>query len=149
MSDRKPGETREPAPYGAPTSEPRHEPESVREVFDRALEYARVEAERERLDAAERTGIFWKLLTAVQIGSILVAVAVGGYGIFMIDEPPIRQTRAGYVSKSGRPRTREDFERYRMWERGMFVTVPGAIAINFAGMYLKDRHKRRRARRTA
>ena len=83
-------------------------------------------------EAARGRGPLARALRALTAAACLAAVVVGVYGVYKFPDAPIRQTAGGYAGKRGKPRTREDFEAFVLWERAMFVTFPVAFVSGFA-----------------
>jgi hypothetical protein len=76
-----------------------------------------------------------KALLVACLVAVLTAAVTLVYGFISFPDGPIRGTTAGYVGKHGEPHTREDYERYKLWEKlvgasfGLsFLTGFGAVA---------------------
>ncbi len=82
-----------------------------------------------------------KSLTAIVLILALAAAASMVYGIYYFPDAPISQCGDGcFRNKQGRPKTAEDYERFRRW----LVTTPGlVIAAIGSGMLLTIIEKRR------
>jgi hypothetical protein len=105
----------------------------------RAL-YNQLSGEARRLaqhdvDAVRRRGPVAKALLVACILAVLSAAVTLVYGFISFPDGPIRETAAGYVGKHGEPHTRDDYERYKLWEKlvgaslGLaFLTGLGAVA---------------------
>ena len=104
--------------------------DETREIYDKLSSLV----ERDR-QAARRRGPVVRALLVVCILSALIAAATLVYGIIAFPDAPLRQTGSGYIGKQGAPHTREDYERFKLWEKlilsgfGLaFLTGFGAVA---------------------
>jgi hypothetical protein len=86
--------------------------DETREIYDKLSSLV----ERDR-KAARRRGPVGKALLVVCFLSALIAAATLVYGIIAFPDAPIRQTGSGYIGKQGAPHTREDYERFKLWEK--------------------------------
>ena len=64
---------------------------------------------------------------------VLIFGAVMLYGAFTWRYAPIRQVNGQYVDKRGAAHTAEDYRRFVLWERSMFVMGFGGIAVGLVG----------------
>ncbi|HVG22085.1 MAG TPA: hypothetical protein VNI02_23825 [Blastocatellia bacterium] len=78
------------------------------------------------------------------IGVVAVALTVGLliYGIFTWTDAPIRQTPTGYVGKTGIAHAREEYERFKQWEKSLLVVAPFAFIVNIIAAVIADRRRR-------
>jgi len=95
-------------------------------------------------DFKKKRGPIERVLLVLTIAACLSAVATGVYGIYNFPDAPIRQTADGYAGKHGRPRTPEEFEKFVLWQKAMFIVFPAAFVFGF-GFAIADAHRRRRA----
>ena len=84
-----------------------------------------------------------RILLVLTIAVCLLAAATGLYGVYNFPDAPIRQTGSGYVGKGGKPHTREEFERFILWQQVMFIVFPSAFVLGFA-FAITDSAKRRK-----
>ena len=119
-----------------------------------ALDEARALFKQMTNEAARRSGIeqqealrrgpLIRFLLALTIAACLLAAATGLYGVYNFPDAPIRQMQEGlYLGKGGQPHTLEEFERFILWERVMFVVFPSAFVLGFA-FAITDSMKRRK-----
>ncbi len=103
--------------------------DEAREIYDKMSSLA----ERDR-KAARHRGPVVKALLVVCILAALVAAATLIYGVIQFPDAPIRQTGSSYVGKHGAPRTREDYERFKLWEKLMFSGFGLAFLTGFGAV---------------
>jgi hypothetical protein len=93
-------------------------------------------------DFKKSSGPIARVLLALTIAACLLAVATGVYGIYNFPDAPIRQTGNGYAGKHGKPRTAEEFEKFVLWQKVMFVVFPAAFIFGF-GFAIADSRRRK------
>ena len=77
-------------------------------------------------------GPLQRILLILTITAFLVAAGTGIYGVYNFPDAPIRQTAEGYRGKGGKAHTLDEFEKFVVWKRTMFVTFPSAFLFGFA-----------------
>ena len=117
--------------------------DEARDLFEKMSGEARRQAEIES-QAARNRSPFVKILLALTITACLAAVITFLYGIYAFGDAPIRQTGTGFVNKQGQPRTKEDFENFKLWEKALFVGFGLTFAVGALFGILDSREKRRR-----
>jgi hypothetical protein len=85
-----------------------------------------------------------RTLLALTVAAGLLAVATMVYGVYHFPDAPIRRTEGGYSGKGGKPRTREDFESFVLWEKAMFIVFPSVFLLGFAFGIADSMRRRRR-----
>ena len=121
-------------PYAPPDSpEPSRAGESARAkaIAEALIGTARASAKGTSGEQGSRS----PLAKALRVLTILAALSAGItflYGIYNFPDAPIRPSGSGYVGKSGKPHTAQDFERFVLWERAMFLTFPATFLFGFA-----------------
>ena len=103
--------------------------DEAREIYDKMSSLA----ERDR-KAARQKGPVVKVLLIVCILSALLAGATMIYGVIAFPDAPIRQTGSSYVGKQGAPHTREDYERFLLWEKFLFLGFGLAFLTGFGAV---------------
>jgi hypothetical protein len=139
---KKPGEN---FPYSRP-AEPPEPPglfDETRALYGRLVDEAVRRAERDREEAKAR-GPLSRALNAAALGAGVLAAVVFVYGAINFSDAPIRQTPHGYAAKSGAPRTREDFERFKVWEKSVLATFGLTFLLGFGAATSEKRLRRRR-----
>ena len=141
MTDR-----RKKSPYAPPTSaepEPRGLVDQTRSLYEQLAGEAVRRAERERAEARER-GPVAKALIVACVAAALLAAGTMVYGIVQFPDAPIRQTAGGFAGKQGRARTRQDFERFVLWEKMLIGSFAAAFATGFAAAAADKLGRRKR-----
>ena len=113
------------------------------EIVSDLIADARARAEADRREAASR-GPVARLLLSMALLAFVSAGVTTVYGIYNFLDAPIRPAGGGYASKTGAPRTREAYERYRAWTRAMWTTYPATFLLASAFMWADDRGRRKR-----
>jgi hypothetical protein len=90
--------------------------------------------------ARSRTPVTRFLLALTMLG-VLAAVCTSLYGIYRFPDAPVRQTAAGYVGKTGRVHTPDDFATYGRWTTAMVLTYTLTFGVGLAFAAL-DRRRR-------
>jgi hypothetical protein len=116
-------------------------PGSVADLFAEMVGKARRNAEAERLRARSR-GPVAKCLLALTLIAAACAVATGVYGVWNFPDAPIRFKDGGYVGKTGKARTRADYEAYAAWKGRMLVVFPSVFILGFAFALADSRSRR-------
>jgi hypothetical protein len=110
--------------------------EQNKDAFDEARAmYDRMSAEARRQAEAERRanrGPLVKILQGLMITAALAAAVTFFYGIYTFPDAPLRQTTEGYANKQGKPRTKEDFEKFKFWEKAFVISFSSVFAFGFA-----------------
>ncbi len=101
----------------------------ARAMFDRMSDEARSTIEREQREP--RTPLV-RILLLLTIAACLAAAVTGFYGVYNFPDAPIRQSNIGYVGKTGKPHTRDEFEGYVAWEKTMFIAFPAAFVFGIS-----------------
>ena len=117
--------------------------DEARDLFEQMSGEARRRVEADRLEARNRSS-FVKILRALALISVLAAIFALGYGFYNFPDAPIRQKNGAYAGKQGQPRTREDFERFNLWEKILITSGGAAVLFCFAFAVADVREKRRR-----
>ena len=117
--------------------------DEARDLFEQMSAEAYRQAEIERQDARSRSP-FVKILLALTITACLAAAITFFYGFYAFLDAPIRPTSTGFVNKQGEPRTKEDFEKFKLWEKALFVSFGSAFALGIVFGIMDSREKRRR-----
>src|SRR5688500_8342286 len=116
--------------------------EETRGLFDQMV------GEAQRMDAEQRAkapprGPVGKVLGGAAVIAGVIAAGTLLYGFYSFPDAPIRQTPSGYAGKAGTPRTREDFEAFKVWEKGVIAAFVITFATAFASVAADRIHKRR------
>jgi ABC-type Fe3+ transport system permease subunit len=114
------------SPYAPPAPEP-EPPSSLDQVFARAAQAI----ERDRAESAKRGPLARALYAATAIVAV-VAAAVLTYGAFTYYDAPIRETPNGFVSKHGTSYSREHYESYLLWTKGVWTAFAVTFVTAFA-----------------
>ena len=117
--------------------------DEARDLFEQMSAEAYRQAEIERRDARGRRP-FVKILRALTITACLAAAITLFYGFYAFLDAPIRPASTGFVNKQGQPRTKEDFEKFKLWEKALFVSFGSAFALGIVFGIMDSREKRRR-----
>lgn len=103
----------------------------ARDLYEQMSGEARRLAERDR-EAARRRGPVTKALFAACFIAVALAVVTLVYGFITFPDAPIRESARGYVGKHGAPHTREHYERFKLWEKSLFVSFGLAFLTGFS-----------------
>lgn len=112
----------------------------TRSLYSRLSERARHLAQEDRQAAGQRGPVTKALLVAC-LAAALVGAATLAYGIAAFPDAPIRQTASGYVGKHGEPRTRDVYERFKVWE-GIVLGSFGLALLTGVGAVVTERMSR-------
>ncbi len=93
---------------------------------------------------ARHRGPLTRLLLLLTITASVLASATLIYGAYNFPDAPIRQTGNGYAGKGGTTRTEEDFEKFRLWEKAMFIFFPATFVFGFAFAFTDAGERRKR-----
>ena len=107
--------------------------EETRALYDRLSNEAHGLAERDRREARRR-GPMAKTLLVVCILAALFAAATLIYGVIAFPDAPIREAGSSYVGKHGAPHTREEYERFNLWEILIFSSFGLAFLTGFGAV---------------
>lgn len=107
--------------------------DETREMYDKMSSQAVEMAARDR-QAARRRGPVAKALLVVCLLAALFAAATLVYGVIKFPDAPIREAGSNYVGKRGAPRTREDYERFKLWEKLIFASFGLAFLTGFGAV---------------
>lgn len=105
----------------------------TRSLYHHLVGEVQRQAQRDR-QAARRRPTAAKALFAACFVAGAFAVVTLVYGVITFPEAPIRQTASGYVSKRGRPLTREDYEQFKLWEKLVLVSFGAAFVTGFSAV---------------
>jgi hypothetical protein len=100
------------------------------------LSKAEHEAERRRSPLVKTLG--WLCLL-----SALIAAGVGVYGIYNLPYAPIRERGGAYFGRYDTPSNREDYEKYQIWSKALFISFGVTFALGFSFAALDSRQRRR------
>ena len=117
--------------------------DEARDLFEQMSNEARRQAEVEKEAARNRSPLV-KILLALTITACLAAAITFFYGFYAFWDAPIRPAGAGFVNKQGQPRTKEDYENFKLWEKALLFSVGSAFALAIAFGIADSREKRRR-----
>ena len=68
---------------------------------------------------APRSWVGSRPVTAIRVLTAIGALLVGGWGLYWWPDAPVRPTTDGYASKTGRRVSREEYDRFVVWERAL------------------------------
>lgn len=94
--------------------------------------------------AARRRGPVSKALLVACLVVVLLAAATLVYGFISFPDGPIRRTMMGYAGKHGQPRTRQDYEQYKVWEKLVFASFGLALLTGFGAVVAERKGRRGR-----
>lgn len=117
---------------------------SVADVFAEMVGKAKRQAESDRARAQSR-GPVARLLLALTVVAAMCAVATGIYGVYNFPDAPLRFKDGGYVGKTGKARTRADYEAYTAWKGRMLIVFPSVFILGFAFALADSRSRRKKA----
>ena len=117
--------------------------DEARDLFEKMSAEAYRQAENERREAAQRSPLV-KALLALTVAACLAAAITFFYGIYAFPDAPLRKSYAGFTNKQGLPRSQEDFEKFKIWEKTLFVSLGSAFICAVAFGIINSREKRRR-----
>jgi hypothetical protein len=103
----------------------------VRSLYNQLVGEATRLAEQDRA-RAKRRGPVAKTLLAIAVVSGLFGAVTFFYGVYRFPDGPLRETPGGYVSKHGHPRTREDYEMFKLWEKVVWATFGFTFLTGFS-----------------
>lgn len=121
-------------------------PEGVGALTRRLISEAREHVEADRRAAASR-GPLTRVLLALTLLAVAACIATGAYGAYNFPDAPIRPKGGGYAGKTGKPRTRAEYESYLSWTLAMWTVFPAVFVVGAAFAY-SDARDRRRGRLT-
>jgi hypothetical protein len=116
--------------------------EEARMLFENMSEEAGRQVRIEQEDARHRSPLV-KALLALALISCFFAIGTGIYGVYNFPDAPLRQKGEVYTGKRGQPRTREDFERFTLWQKALFISFGSTFLLAFSFAALDAREKRR------
>ncbi|HJQ67660.1 MAG TPA: hypothetical protein VKA70_01725 [Blastocatellia bacterium] len=91
----------------------------------------------------ERARPAWQsILTFLGVMLVIIAALIMAIGIYKWPDAPIRETAGGYVGKTGKAHTREDYELFNIWLKALFISFPLAFAVNFIAVIANRRRKK-------
>jgi hypothetical protein len=105
--------------------------DEARALYDRMADEARRQAEAERR-SNRRRGPLVRTLQGLMMIAVLAAAITFFYGIYMFPDAPLRQTNEGFANKQGKPRTKEDFEKFKLWEKAFLISFSSVFVFGFA-----------------
>lgn len=77
----------------------------------------------------------WKWPVRITLAATLLsgALAVGSmvYGIYYFPDAPLRESATGYENKSGKPRTRQEYQAFVVWQRVLVSAFVATFAYGF------------------
>lgn len=117
--------------------------DAARALFEQMTGEARRRARVEKQGAGKRSTLV-KILRALALTASLAAAVALVYGFYNFPDAPLRQTNGAYTGKQGQPRTREDFEGFKIWEKTLWISGGAAFVFCFAFSIADLREKRRR-----
>lgn len=120
--------------------------EQARELFHKMSGEAKRQARLERKTAQGRGRVAKSLLRLTLI-AVLLAVAIGFYGIYNFPDAPIRPTDRGYVGKTGKQHTEAEYEAFSVWKKAMFIVFGSAFVLGLAFGIADSRSRRNAPRR--
>jgi hypothetical protein len=94
-------------------------------------------------EAAQRMGPVAKALFATCIITVMLAAVTLVYGLVKFPDAPIRETSQGYSGKQGAPHTREDYERFKLWEKLLIASFAAAFLTGFGAAGVEKASQRR------
>jgi hypothetical protein len=115
------------SPYAPPAAEPAEAPTTIGQIFANAAQAI----ERDRAEAAKRGPLARSLYAAAAIVAV-VAAAIFVYGAVTFYDGPIRETPNGFVSKHGTSYSREHYELYLLWTKGVWTAFAATFLTAFA-----------------
>jgi hypothetical protein len=117
--------------------------EQARALYDQLSREVPHLIEEERAKDRAR-GPLAKALLATSLFIGVLAAGVLFYGVIRFPDAPIRQVGTGYVSKAGKPRTRQEFEQFKLWEKALVGTF-GFVFLVCVSTACADKLKRSRS----
>ena len=117
--------------------------DEARDLFEQMSAEAYRQAEVEKEAARNRSPLV-KILLALTITACLAAAITFFYGFYAFLDAPIRPAGAGFINKQGQPRTKEDYENFKLWEKALFVSFGATVFFGIAFGIADSREKRRR-----
>ena len=145
VKDREPP----PPPYAPPAAGP---PERHGAFGEAQSLYERMAGEaslRARADAAsaDARGALGKTLLALCVAAFFAAAATLLYGVIAFPDAPIREVATSYYEgKYGVPHTREEFERFKLWETTVFAAFGLTAALGIVAVAEEKLRRRESAR---
>lgn len=106
--------------------------DEARDLFDKMSAEARRHVETEQKEARRRRRPLAKILLALALASALAAAATLIYGIYAFPDAPIRKASEGFQNKQGLPRSQDDYERFKIWEKAMFAGFGATFLFGFS-----------------
>jgi glycine cleavage system aminomethyltransferase T len=104
----------------------------ARALFDQLAGEVTRHAEQDRAAVRVQGPVAKVLLTACFIAGVLAAATLF-YGVLQFPDAPIRESRSGYVGKTGKPHTRQHYDQFLAWKKWMAATFGLAFLTGFAG----------------
>lgn len=120
--------------------------DEARETFEQMTGAAYLRLKAEKREARKRSAPV-KILRALALTSSLAAVIALVYGFYNFADAPLRETNGVYTGKQGQPRTREDYNRFKLWEKALWTT--GGAAFVFCSAFAVTDWREKRSRKSA
>jgi hypothetical protein len=117
--------------------------DGARSLFNQLTGEVTRRAMQERAEAQRRGPVARRMYGVCGAAGILAAVTLF-YGFLRFPDAPIRETRSGYVSKTGAPHTRQQYEQFRTWEKAVVTTFALTFVIGFAAAAAESMERRKR-----
>lgn len=112
------------------------------DLYNQLYGEARRLAERDK-EAARRRGPMAKaLIVACFVAGVVAAVTLA-YGFITFPDAPLREVTNGYVGKHGAPRTREDYEIYKLWQTLVVASFGLAFLAGLGAVVAEKMSKRK------
>ena len=83
-----------------------------------------------------------KTLTFIGVMLVVVTAMIMAFGIFKFPDAPIRESAGGYVGKTGKAHTREDYELFNLWLKALFISFPVAFVMNSIAVIANRKRKK-------
>lgn len=123
-------------------NEPVGNPEEGRMIFEGMLQRVEDLSKTER-EAERRRRPLVKTLGWLCLLSGLFAVGTGIYGYYNLPYAPIREVNGKYYAKYDRPATGEDYAKYQIWSKALFISFGATFALGFTFAALDARERKR------